>query len=283
MGLVPLVLVLSAASAHATWNFLAKRSGGGVTFVWLYAIAGLTLYAPAALIQVTLRWQRFSWAGLGFMAGSGILHAGYFTALQRGYAEGDLSLVYPLARGTGPLLSVIAALVILRERASPPGLLGAALIIAAVLSLVRGAREEGAALAITFGILTGAFTAAYTIWDAHAVTALHQPAIVYYWGAEATQVVVLTPLIWRQRAKLRGVWNAQHRLVLGVGALSPAAYILVLVALTLAPVIFVAPAREVSIVFGVLLGANVLGEGQAVQRMLAATAILVGIVLLAVA
>jgi drug/metabolite transporter (DMT)-like permease len=282
MDLVPLVLVLSAAGAHAAWNFLAKRSGGGLLFVWLCAIAGLALYAPLALIQGLVLWQRVSWAGLGFMAGSGLLHAGYFGALQRAYAEGDLSLVYPLARGTGPLLSVIAALVILGERASLPELFGAALIIVAVLSLARGARGQGMASAVALGILTGAFTAAYTVWDAHAVTSLRAPVIVYYWGAEAARVLLLGPLIWRQRMKLREVWEVQRRLVLGVGVLSPAAYILVLGALTLAPVIVVAPAREISIVFGVLLGSNVLGEGQIVQRVFAAATILVGIALLAV-
>jgi drug/metabolite transporter (DMT)-like permease len=282
MGLVPLVLVLSAAGAHAAWNFLAKRSGGGLAFIWLCAIAGLVLYAPVALVQGLMLWQRVSWAGVGFMAGSGVLHAGYFSALQRGYVEGDLSLVYPLARGTGPLLSVIAALLILGERASVPELFGAALIIAAVLSLARGASDHGAVRAIALGILTGAFTAAYTIWDAHAVTALHQPVIVYYWGAEVTRVLLLAPLVWRQRSELGAVWELQGRSVVGVGVLSPAAYILVLVALTLAPVIFVAPAREISIVLGVVLGAKALGEGQTVQRVAAGMAILVGIALLAV-
>jgi uncharacterized membrane protein len=282
MGIGPLGLVLSAAGAHAGWNLIAKRTGGGLAFVWLCAVADVALYAPAALLQLLLGSGAVSWAGVGFMAGSGLLHGGYFSALQQGYAEGDLSLVYPLARGTGPLLSVIAAIVILGNRASAPALVGAGLIVAAILSLTRGARREGAGRAILLAILTGAFIAAYTVWDAHAVTALHQPVIVYFWGAEVTRVLLLTPLALRRRSNVRLTWQAQKRSVRGVALLAPAAYILVLLALTRASVVFVAPAREISIVFGIFLGANILGEGRVVQRTVAAVAILGGIVLLTV-
>ncbi len=282
MGVVPLVLVLTAAGAHAGWNLIAKRSGGGLTWVWLGAFSNLALWGPAAIVQGVLRSGELSWAGLGFMAGSGLLHTGYFSALQRGYAEGDLSLVYPLARGTGPLLSVIAALAFLGERASALALLGAGLIVVAILSMTRGARREGAGPAIALAVLTGAFTAAYTIWDAHAVTALHQPVITYFCVAEATRATLLAPLALRRRAQLRPTLSEHWRGLLGFGLLSPAAYILVLTALTRAPVIFVAPAREISIVFGVALGANVLGEGRGMQRALAAAGILAGIVLLTV-
>jgi drug/metabolite transporter (DMT)-like permease len=216
------------------------------------------------------------------MVGSGVLHGGYFTALQAGYAKGDLSLVYPIARGTGPLLSVIAAIVILGDRASVVALIGAGLIVAAILSLTRGVGRQEAAPAMALAALTGAFIAAYTVWDAHAVTALHQPVIVYFWGAELARAVVLVPLALRRRSELRPTWEANKRGLVVFGLLAPGAYILVLTALTRASVVFVAPAREVSIVFGILLGANVLGEGRVVQRALAGVAILGGIVLLTI-
>ncbi len=282
MGVVPLFLVLAAAGAHAGWNLIAKRAGGGMAFVWLCALADVVLWAPAAIVQLTVRSGSLSWTGAGYMVGSGMLHVGYFSALQQGYAEGDLSLVYPLARGTGPLLSVIAAVVILGERASGLALAGAGLIVVAILSLTRGAWRQGAGRAISLAVLTGAFIAAYTLWDAHAVTSLHQPVIVYFWGAEVTRAVVLGPLAARRRADIRLVWESRKRSVIGVGLLAPAAYILVLTALTRASVVFVAPAREVSIVFGILLGANVLGEGRVIRRTLAGIAILAGIVLLSV-
>ncbi len=281
MSPLPLILILVAAGAHAGWNLLAKQAAGGVTFVWLCAAAGVLIYTPAAVIQLILDAGRLSLAGLAFMAASAVFHLGYFTALQRGYRLGDLSLVYPLARGTAPLLSVIAALVILGERGSAPRLLGAALIILAIVSLARGARGKQAGPAIALAVFTGACTAAYTVWDAHAVTALRQPVIVYYWGAELILMALLAGPAWSRRGELSGHRRAQIRAALGVGLLSPGAYILILVALTLAPVIVVAPAREVAIVFGVLAGSSSLGEGHTGTRTVAALAILAGIFLLA--
>lgn len=281
MGIVPIVLVLTAAGAHAGWNLIAKRAGGGVTFVWLCPLFGLALFTPAAAVQVLLRQRGVSFVGLVFIVGSGVLHAGYFSSLQEGYAAGDLSLVYPLARGTGPVLSVIAAIVILGEHAAPLTLLGAGLVVVAILSLTRGAWRGESGRAICLAGLTGAFTAAYTVWDAHAVTALHQPVIVYFWGAEATRTLLLTPIVARRGVSLRDTWIAHGRQSLGVGLLSPAAYVLILAALTTAPVIFVAPAREISVVLGVLAGAHLLGEGRVLQRTLAAVAVLIGVVLLA--
>src|SRR5829696_8697482 len=137
MTLPILGLVLVAALAHAFWNLLAKGAQGGAGFVWLYTVA--------------------AWVAFVFMAGSGALHSVYASLLQRGYRTGDLSLVYPLARGTGPLLSTIAAIAFLGERPGPVALAGAGLIVLAVLALARPApgvprREHGRAARI--GVVT---------------------------------------------------------------------------------------------------------------------------------
>lgn len=250
---------------------MAKRATGGVALVCAYGIAATVLWAPAALADALIE-DGLSWAGLGFMAGSAVLHIGYFATLQRAYAHGDLSVVYPLARGTGPVLSVTAAILFLHERPSTLGLLGGALILAAILALVVGSTAGiGAALA------TGAFTAAYTVWDAHAVTTLHQPPLFYGWAFGAIMAAALLPFA----RNVQDVWREQRRTVLGIGALSPLAYVLVLFALTRAPVSLVAPVRESSVVIGALLGARVLDEGHMTRRMLAACAIALGIAALA--
>ena len=215
------------------------------------------------------------------MFGSGCLHSAYFTTLQRGYAEGDLSVVYPLARGTGPALSVLAAVVILGERPGPLALVGAALIVAAVISLAFAGHRTPSRASITFALLTGTTIAAYTLWDAHAVEDLAQPTIAYYWGSEVTRAFVLAVPALRDREGLRTALAHDRRAILAVGTLSPLAYILVLVALTLAPVTVVAPGREASIVIVSLLGTRVLGEGETSKRAVAAVAILVGIACLA--
>jgi drug/metabolite transporter (DMT)-like permease len=276
-----LALIAAAAVAHASWNFFAKQARGGLPFVWLAGLCAATLYALPAAIQLAVGSRHLTGAGVAFMAGSGCLHSAYFTTLQRGYAEGDLSVVYPLARGTGPALSVLAAIVILGERPGPVALVGAVLVVGAVLSLATGGDRMPSRASVTFALLTGVTIAAYTLWDAHAVQDLAQPALAYYWGSELTRAIVLAGPALRDRAGLRTALAHDRRAILAVGALSPLAYILVLVALTLAPVSVVAPGREASIVIASLLGTRVLGEGDPSRRALAAVTILAGIACLA--
>jgi drug/metabolite transporter (DMT)-like permease len=278
-----LALIAAAACAHAAWNFFAKQARGGLPFVWLAGLCAATAYALPAAIQLLLADHGLSWAGIAFMAGSGCLHSAYFTTLQRGYASGDLSVVYPLARGTGPALSVLAAILILGERPGPIALVGAALVVAGVLSLAASGHRAPSRSALTFALLTGVAIAAYTLWDAHAVQDLAQPAIAYYWGSEATRALVLAGPALRNREGLRTALEHDRRAIVAVGLLSPLAYILVLVALTLAPVSLVAPGREASIVIASLLGTRVLGEGDSRVRGVAAVAILGGIACLAIA
>jgi drug/metabolite transporter (DMT)-like permease len=275
-------LIAAAAGAHASWNFFAKQARGGLPFVWLAGLCAASAYAAPAAIQLLLSDKHVTGAGIAFMAGSGCLHSAYFTTLQRGYAEGDLSVVYPLARGTGPALSVVLAIVILGERPGAIALAGAALVVLGVLSLAGGSHRRSPRSAIVFALLTGVTIAAYTLWDAHAVEDLAQPAIAYYWGSELTRAIVLAGPALRDRAGLRIALAHDRRAILAVGLLSPLAYILVLVALTLAPVSVVAPGREASIVIASLLGTRLLGEGDPTRRATAAVAILGGIACLAV-
>jgi len=251
-----------------------------VGFVWLGAAGALVLYAVPAVLQVQLGTRALSWAGVAFAVGSGVLHSVYFTTLQRGYREGDLSVVYPLARGTGPALSVLAAVLVLGERPGPLALLGAALVVVAVLSLAGGGQRPSRA-ALGFALGTGATIAAYTLWDAHAVGALHQPEVPYFWLTTLFELAVLAPWALRDREALRATWRREPLEIAGLAALSPLAYILVLVALTLAPISVVAPGREASIVIASLLGARVLGEGDERRRLAAAAVILTGIACLA--
>jgi drug/metabolite transporter (DMT)-like permease len=276
-------VLAAAAVAHATWNVLAKQARGGVAFVWLGGVCATVLYAVPAVIQLLLGDRALSAAGVGFMVGSGCLHAAYFTALQRGYARGDLSVVYPLARGTGPALSVLGAVVLLGERPHVIALAGAALVVAGVLSLASAGDRRPAPAALAFALLTGVVIAAYTLWDAHAVQDLAQPAIAYYWGSEASRAIILAGPALRHQGLLRAALEHDRRAIVAVGLLSPLAYILVLVALTRAPVAIVAPGREASIVIASLIGSRLLGEGRSRARVAAAIAILAGIACLAAA
>lgn len=111
--------VLLAAFTHATWNLAAKRAAGSRHFVWLYSLGSVILYAPAVLWIVIYQRPQFEQAHWLALLMTGVLHMGYSLLLQAGYRVSDLSLVYPLARGTGPLLSFVAATFMLNEPANP--------------------------------------------------------------------------------------------------------------------------------------------------------------------
>src|SRR4051812_24080741 len=133
-----LVLVLIAAGLHATWNLCAKRAGGGLPFVWLVGAIICSLYVPVLIGYCWWRPPTLSLTDLAWIAGSGVLKTGYSLYLQRAYRSGDFSLIYPLVRGTGPLLSTIAAIALLGERPSALALAGGFVIIAAIFFLTDG-------------------------------------------------------------------------------------------------------------------------------------------------
>ena len=160
------------------------------------------------------------------MFGSGCRHSAYFTTLERGYAEATSGRL-PARAGTGPALAVLAAVVILGERPGPLALVGAALVVAAVISLAFAGHATPSRATIAFALLTGTTIAAYTLWDAHAVEDLAQPTIAYYWGSEVTRAFVLAVPALRDREGLRTALAHDRRAILAVGALSPLAYILV--------------------------------------------------------
>ncbi|MEV4054762.1 DMT family transporter [Amycolatopsis sp. NPDC049688] len=287
MNATALSLVLVAAVVHAAWNLAAKRvTSGGTQFVWLYYTAGAVLLLPVTVVLLVVENDRPQWSWLGAAIGTSILHVAYGVVLQRGYRVGDLSVVYPVARGTGPLLSVLAAVLVLGERPGPLGLAGAFLVIVGVLVISTGRQAEdpqAVKAGVFYGLLTGAVIAGYTLWDAHSVTGLGVPPVVYFGLGSILQSVLLVPGALADRAEVARLWREQRREVLVVAVLSPVAYVLVLFALTMAPVSLVAPARELSIVLGSLAAWLVLGERDAGRRLAGAVIVLSGIAAIAAA
>lgn len=278
MSPLVIALVAAAAIAHATWNVTLKRTGAtGTTFLWLAFVVGAVVFAPfgvASLQQVDLA----HWAG--FAVVSGALQVGYFLLLQRGYRLGDVSVVYPLARGSGPLLSVALAIVLLGERPSVFALLGAAVVIAGVVTIgLAGDRRLNRA-GVLYGLAVGVVIAIYTLWDSTAVTKGGMPPVALYWGTTLVQAVLLAPAAVRERRVL--LTAKRHPLSIAiVGVLSPLAYILVLVAIQQAPVSLVAPAREVSVVLVGPAGWLLFREPHPLQRLIGAGIVLVGVGILA--
>ena len=277
-------LVLAAACCHALWNLLLKRAGeelgGSVVFVWLFLAASTVIWAPVSAIVVAIDRPDIGPAQLLFMGGSGVLHLAYFLLLQRGYAVGDLSVVYPLARGTGPILAMVGAVLVLGERPSALAIVCGVAVAGGIVALGGGGRRTAGAVA--YALATGAFIAVYTIWDKHGVDALAVPPVLYFWSGDLLRSLALAPLALRRRSEVRETWAAHRPAVLGVAVLAPLAYILVLSALVFTPASYIAPAREVSIALAAALGVFVLGEGQARRRLACAGVIVAGVVALAV-
>ena len=294
MSVAAIILILLAALAHAGWNLLAKRLAGydAVAFLWLAGLCSIALYAPLALIVAATLRPHIGWSEAGWMAVSAALHLAYFLLLQRGYRFGDLSLVYPLARGTGPVLASLAAVLFLGERPGPLGGAGILLVGAGVFVLGLPDRRAASAgttsvtsvAAVWFGLATGFFIAGYTLWDKQGVSALAIPPLIYNWGEQVARAAMLTPLALRDRRRdaLRVLWTTRRPYVLACGALMPLSYILVLTALQFSDVSAIAPAREVSVLIGVVLGGRLLAEGGLRRRLLAAAAISGGVVAIAV-
>jgi len=224
-----LVLVLSSAVLHATWNYYAKRVGGGAGFIWLSTVIQVVVYAPLALFVVVREQPMIGPAQVVAIVGTAILNVAYFLLLSRGYRTGDLSLVYPLARGTGPMLSTAAAILLLGERPTPLALGGAVLIGVGVFILTgdpRKFRESGAGRAVVYALLTGLIIATYTLWDKRSVSVLLIPPLLYDWSNGFTRTLLLAPYALRHKAEVVCHWREHRTAAMMVGILSPLSYIM---------------------------------------------------------
>lgn len=280
-------MVLVAAVLHAVWNLAAKRSrGDSYLFVWCYMLVSAVLCLPIGLVLLATGSGHWSWRLVVGPLVSAVLHIVYSLVLQTGYERADLSVVYPVARGVGPLVTMVVAVVVLGERPGPTALAGGLLVLAGI-TVVTTVRRQRTGLPFTgglaYGAATGVMIAAYTLWDDHSVAGWGLAPVVYFAFAVTMQAALLTPAAVRRRAALRAVVTDHCRAIGAVAVLSPAAYILVLIAMRTMPVTIVAPARESSIVIGSLLAWLLFREAQPVRRLIGAVVVLGGITLVALA
>lgn len=289
-----LALVVLAGLIHAIWNIAAKKAGGDARFAAFTSLLGTVIWAPVGLWfgwRVVPGWGAAEWA---FVAVSGVLHVLYYLALLGGYRKADLTVVYPLARGSGPLLSSMVAIVFLDERITAFGLLGIAAVVAGVFLIAGGpalfrdahgshnpAKKAMLRRGMAYGLLTGVFIASYTVLDGYAVKFLLMSPILLDYLSNFVRLGFLVPAVLRDRPAAAGLWRGQWKYALVVAVISPIGYVLVLYAMQSAPLSHVAPAREVSMLFAALIGGQLLGEGDRLLRIAGAACIAAGVMALA--
>lgn len=280
--LTAVVLTLLGSVAHAAWNLLASRAHAedSRVFVWVYSTFTLVVLAPAAAVALA-RGADLSWTLVGASALSALFHTGYALSLQAAYSRSDLNVTYPVARGTGPVLAAAFAVAVLHERLSPAGWVGVALITAGVAVVSTGATPDATrhrrAAGVRWGLLIACGIAAYTLWDAHAVAGLGVDPVLYYAVGGVWMFAVMTLSTGRRLRLAADVARRHWRTGAAVAVLSPLAYVLVLVALTMAPVSVVAPLRSTSIVIGSLLAWWWLGEADGGRRLVGAVVVTAGV------
>ncbi len=280
-----------AGLIHASWNIAAKKAGGDSRFAAFSGFVTILFWAPLGLWLGVRQLPGWGWTEWLLVAASAALHTVYFVVLLRGYRKADLTVVYPLARGSAPLLSSLTAILLLGEKLSAAGAAGIAAVVGGVFLIAGGpgllrashdpARRQRVRKGMAYGLLSGAFIAGYTVVDGYAVKfILMSPILVDYIGSLA-RLSLLAPAVLRDPATARTMWKAQWKYAMFVGIISPVSYVLVLYAMQTAPLSHVAPAREVSMLFAALIGGQLLGEGDRLLRLLGAGCIAAGVLALA--
>jgi drug/metabolite transporter (DMT)-like permease len=284
MSGLALGIVLLAALSHAAWNLLAKNSSNKLAFIWWFLLISSVVYLPMFLYF----WPSKTVTPTGWfcIVVTGILHALYFWFMGGAYERGDLSLVYPLSRGSGPLLVPILAGIFLQERLSVTGGSGIVLVVLGIYIIhlksfgVESFFEPLRAMrgsASLWALYTGATIAGYSLVDKVGVGLVYPPVYIYLMFV--ISLLLLTPYVLaRERPALKLEWRVNRGPILIDGFLVLFTYMMILFAFKLSKVSYVVAAREISIVFSALMGIFWLKEEHAPQKIAGAVLIALGVV-----
>ena len=296
MTIAAIALVLTAAVCHATWNMIVRGTTRPAVTTPLMALASACIASPLAVYLLITDMP--SATGWWFIAATIVLHIAYFSALGFAYASGELSVVYPVARGLGLAIIPVLGVTVIGESMTPLAVLGAVSILSGIIAVMLSdagplnLRSAVSALAhpstnmastlrasiiarpaIPLALLTGVVIGVYSVVDSQGVQHV-QPALYMFWlqlGGAAGMMALMSrhETLATFKAEARRHWKAQ---VIG-GVLQFAAYTLVLTALQTSPVSYVGPFRELAVLFGVIMGAVVLKERVTLTRGIGAVLI----------
>jgi uncharacterized membrane protein len=288
MPLMAITLVLASCILHAYWNLLLKRARDKLAFTALFLLVTPLIYLP--MFVVLIRNAVIPPLGWACVLGTAVVYFGYFVGLAMAYADGELSVAYPLARGVGPALTLVWGVLLLKERPTALGIAGVGLITCGAMALhYRGGTKwswrtltSPSSLAALF---VGLMYSIYSLIDKVGVSSLKVYPALYIYLTYAVSALMVAPwVVWRQGAEtLRKEWQLNRPSCIAVGALNLLAYLLVLFALSLkrAPVSYIVPLRTVSVLLGVVFGVELLREEGHWTKIGAALMMMAGIALIA--
>lgn len=291
MSLQAALLVLTAALLHACWNFATRKSQGSLPVLWLSLLLAGLAFLP---VSVVAAWgQKLTWAGVGYLAATSGIHAVYFPLLAAAYRAGQISLVYPVARGTGVAGTAALAFAAGIDPFKPLAA-GAILCVCAGIFLI-GLRRGGdggraARWSMAFALGVGAAIVMYSLADKLAVSTrgsmflppggLHP--LVYIDAVFLGTAILMAPYVWRRAslAGLRSAMTGQKRYILSIGPVSLCTYLLILFAYQMGPLSSVVAMREFSVVIGSVMGFVLLKEPVTARRIAGIGLVTAGMVLL---
>lgn len=284
MNAIALALVLFAAVLHASWNFVSKKSGGGSSFVLLYETFAFLIYMPLLYLVDFKRLLSLPLELWLLIILSAVLHVIYTIVLQTGYRKADYSVVYPTARGTGPAFTVLVAVFLFGEKLAPLGFAGIVCVLLGIVLLAMPGKDKQLKSSLSeglfWGVLTGVFIASYSSLDGFAIQLIGLTPLMYYVPGMAVRLLLLGPGILSKKSgresfkeDIKKRWKYAH----------PAAYLLVLFALLYAPLAYVAPTREVSMMLALFIGAKALHEKVTPLKTAGVLAMMTGVILISLA
>ncbi len=274
-------LVLTAAIGHALWNFAARKVAGDIAILWLSFALGSVCMLP---VCAYMWWQgappTTTPISMLCLLATGVLHAIYFALLASAYEHGEISLVYPVARGSGVGLTALAGWTVLAEDISLLGAAGIGCVLCGIFALgapalMRGGDRRSFNLALCVGLSI----VAYSLVDKIGVG--HMRPVYYISGMWILGTLLRWPFVWRlRRGTFYATARAHWRSITFIGLGSLGTYLLILFAYTKGPVSYIVAARESSVVGGALLGFLFLREHFTALKLVGVLGIAVGLVLI---
>lgn len=274
-----LLLVITASLSHALWNIMLKQSEDKAIFLWSLRIWSVITFLPVSIllwpenVQITYEWLLMG-------IGSVVLHSLYAIILSKAYEKHDFTLMYPIARGLGPLIVVVAGITLLKEPFTLMSVVGSLFIFIGIFVLYSGISHGLQSIRSIFTspypILVGLSIASYTLFDKLAVSIIHPVSLNVI--ENIGQVLLLGVFQVRGWKNVSKQWSKHWVKMAIAGGLAGLSYILVLIVLTKIPVSYVAPVRETSIIIGSFLGIYFLKESFHVRKIGGALLIFVGVV-----